>query len=306
MDDYKRTLELDRAHVDADSGEFECVLFTSGEASDGHILNIRGGVLPDDMPLFVGHWADPIDQLGTLYPASRTETEAIYRGHIETGGSGANADIRRDLLLKMANGHVKRMSGRWDADAEHVTRRSELPKDHPAFVAGNAPYPQRSGMFFDQWRAVEGSIVGLGADPSATMRWARESESKAVRAFWRDHARDQALDAFKGATADLIDAGLTAAEIVESIQQAYKIERTDGELLARIDALTELVADIGERVTTREEPKPQEMERKKAAPLPAVTLDDVTKALRSLRSESETRMRQAMNKRLERAVGKVR
>lgn len=305
MTDYKRTLELERAHVNTETGEFTTVLFTSGEASDGHILDVRGAELPNDMPLFVGHYADPIDQLGTLFPAERTDTAIHYRGRIETSGEGASADIRRDLLLKMANGHVKRMSGRWDADAENVRRRVDLPSDHFAHVAKDAPNPQRSGSLFETWRAVEGSIVGLGADPAATMRWARDAEAPAVRDFWNTHAREQAVESFKLATGSLIEAGMTAPEIIESIEQAYKIERVDSDVIARLGSIEDLIADIGERSAEREEPKPQETERKLAASLPALTIEQVTRVLGSTLEASEERVAAMVDTKIATARGKV-
>lgn len=309
MTQHKRTLEFDRASVNVDTGEFNATLFTSGEATDGHILHIPGGEMPADMPLFVGHWADPVDQLGTLYPAEgRSDSTIPVRGHIETGGEGANADIRRDLLLKMANGHVKRMSGRWDADESHVKRRVDLPSEHYAHVSTDAGFPMRSGLFFEQWRAVEGSIVGLGADPQATMRWARDAESKPVAQFYEQHARASALENFSQAAGALLEAGLTPVEMIESIERAYKIERVDGELVTKLDAIYDLVSDLGERMTMREEPEPTEVERTQievAAPLPAVTLDDIARAFREESAEQEQRLEHRLNRRIEKARGRV-
>lgn len=305
MSEYKRSIEIERAQVDSTSGEFRAVVFTNGEASDGHILDMRGGQLADDMPLFVGHFADPIDQLGTLYPDARSESEIVYRGVIETGGEGAMADIRRDLLLKMSNGHVKRMSGRWDAEPEHVRRRSDLAKDHFAYAGDGASPVQRAGSFFEQWRAVEGSIVGLGADPAATMRWAREASSEPVERFWQQHARDAAVTDFERSTETLVAAGLTPLEIVSSIEATYKIERDGGEILSRLGAIEDLIADLGERATAREDPEPRETEREVAASLPAWTLNDLAETLLREGAASESRMRTALDTSLAKATGKV-
>lgn len=186
---YARAIEVDRASVDPESGSFRAVVFTDGEASDGHILNIAGGDIPERMPLFVNHRADPTTQLGSLYPESVTAHQVVMRGEIFLGGDGSEQAVRHDLLAKMAAGHVSQMSGRWDAMDEHVRRRTELPEDHPAYVSpkkAQKDFRLRFGLYFEKWRALEGSVVGLGADPKAVMRWAKDPEAEpSVREFWR-------------------------------------------------------------------------------------------------------------------------
>jgi hypothetical protein len=113
------------------------------------------------------------------------------RGEIFTEGDGAEADIRRDIMAKIAAGHVSRMSGRWDADEADVQRRTDLDTDHPAFVSDKKAKNDsryRYGLHFGAWRALEGSVVGLGADKAATMRFAEEATSEPVREFWRSLA----------------------------------------------------------------------------------------------------------------------
>lgn len=187
MTQHTRIFSVDRSSVDAESGTFEATLFTDGEASDGHILNIKGGKIPKRMPLFVNHTADPTTQLGSLYPVGKTDHEVRVRGEIMLDGDGAPLEVRRDLLAKMAAGHVSRMSGRWDAADKDVQRRVNLPADHFAHVdEKKADSRQLWGLYFDKWEAMEGSVVGLGADPQAVMRWARDEESpECVREFWK-------------------------------------------------------------------------------------------------------------------------
>lgn len=173
-------------------GHFEAVLFTSGEASDGHILDIDGASLPERMPMFVNHFPDPTEQVGTFYP--RREGDVIVvRGEILMEGEGAAADIRRDLDAKIRAGHVGSVSGRWDVnadDADAVVARTSLPKSHPAHVPSDARGVKRHGQLFKRWRAVEGSIVGLGADPAAVMRFATDLDRpQHVRAFWAEQMR---------------------------------------------------------------------------------------------------------------------
>lgn len=191
-----RSFSIDRAKVNAETGEFRAVVFTDGEASDGHILSIEGAQVPERMPLFADHHASVRTQLGSLYPLERTAHQIVMRGEIFLGGEGPELEIRRDILAKMAAGHVSQMSGRWDYDEEDAVRRSELPEDHAAYVSpkkAKKDWRYRWGHFFKRWRAQEGSLVGLGADPAASVRDAMrfaedEAASPAVRAFWRSQA----------------------------------------------------------------------------------------------------------------------
>lgn len=192
---FKRTLELDRATVDAETGEFPVTLFTDGEASDGHILDMAGGRLAPQMPLYANHFADPTYTLGSLTEPKREAHRIRYTAQIDLGApEGAMADVRRDVLYMIARGHVRSMSGRWDADPKDVTPRAALPATHPAFVdAAKEAGRKRYGLFFRKWTALEGSVVGLGADPKALIGRALEAETPAAaRDFWRELAAEPA------------------------------------------------------------------------------------------------------------------
>lgn len=199
MMDRLRFFDIERSSVNAETGEFRAVVFTDAEASDGHILSIEGAQTPERMPLFVNHAANPVTQLGSLFFERKTEHQIHYRGQIMLDGDGEQASIRRDLLAKMAAGHVSRMSGRWDAEDSDAIRRTELPEDHPAYVSAKQAtksWRLRYGYWFRKWKALEGSIVGLGADPQATMRWAEDPRtSECVRSFWRGVAEAQEFEA---------------------------------------------------------------------------------------------------------------
>jgi len=154
---YLRGIEIDRARVNEETGEFRAVLFTDGEASDGHILSIEGGRIPDQIPLFVNHAADPRTQVGSLFFERKTPHQVHMRGQVFLDGSGPELEIRRDLMAKIAAGHVARMSGRWDAPADKVKPRAGLAPDHPAYVdPAKAKGAKRYGMFFEEWTAMEG------------------------------------------------------------------------------------------------------------------------------------------------------
>jgi len=194
---YQRITAIERGNIDLKTGEFPATLFTDGEASDGHILDIAGAVIPERMPMFANHEADPTMQLGSIIKATRTAHAIKVTGHIEMEGEGAVADIRRDVALMMSRGHVSRMSGKWDADASATKRRSDLPREHYA-------HTKDGGLYFGRWNALEGSIVGLGADPQAVVGRAADVElPDHVRSFWRAFQAEQEEH---GADATLADA----------------------------------------------------------------------------------------------------
>jgi len=249
MTQYTRQFDVERASVDPEAGTFEAVLFTDGEASDGHVLNIQGGKIPDRMPLFVNHSADPTTQLGSLYLAGVDDHKVRVRGEVFTEGEGAPLEVRRDLLAKMAAGHVSRMSGRWDARDKDVKRRVNLPSDHPAFVddAKETESRKRWGLYFEKWQAMEGSIVGLGADPQAVMRWARDEETpEAVRDFWREQVpgaqREGLLATLRQSVREVLDAGVTP----EDVSACLALDSTEPDEAADPDGLPEQPTDIRE------------------------------------------------------------
>lgn len=191
---HERTLRVQG--VDPDAGTFGMTLATEGEGSDGHILSIEGGSLPSRMPLLVSHWNDPKETAGSVVRARKHLSETPPRisavGEIELGGDGVPADIRRDLMFMIARGHVGAVSIRWDASDKDATRRIELPADHPYYVnPEKEPFSSRKrwGYFFRKWRALEGSIVALGADPLALIGRANETQEP-VATFWRSFAAD--------------------------------------------------------------------------------------------------------------------
>jgi hypothetical protein len=52
--------------IDLDTGTFTMTLASEGEASDGDILSIKGGQIPERMPMLTSHWNDPSAQLGSI------------------------------------------------------------------------------------------------------------------------------------------------------------------------------------------------------------------------------------------------
>lgn len=326
---YRRTFAVDRASVNEETGEFRAVLFSDGEASDGHVLNIQGGRIPNQMPLFVNHQADPREQLGSLYLDRVTPHQVHVRGQIMLEGEGPEAEVRRDIMAKIAAGHVSRMSGRWDAEPEHTKPRTQLPADHPHRVSDKARGRKRYGLYFDKWTAQEGSIVGLGADPQATMRWAEEADSEPVAAFWREQAeradgepaedtevevereetteveveREETADAddvtdevvlgsFRDAVRSMIEAGLSPDDLVATIEDARpKADAEKEALRAEVEELR-LRLEAAEIYGREHAPPPTS-----GLESPARAFSMIQRELRRSREEFAQRLQQELEKR---------
>lgn len=186
MTDFRRAVALSPTQVNTETGEFGCVLFTNGEASDGHLIDVRTLTVPDSLPMFVDHVADPTKRAGKLHSptfegmgVSVGDTSVRMTGRVDLEGDGAAADIRRDLFHGIAVGDIRSVSGRWRSTSA-PTPRSELDRSHWAHRENGA------GFFFENAVALEGSLVGLGADPAALIGRSRDTEKpEHVRDFWR-------------------------------------------------------------------------------------------------------------------------
>lgn len=199
MSTKQRTMRVDS--VD-ERGVFEMTLATEGEASDGDILSIAGGQIPERMPLLLSHYNDPTAKAGSVTNPRKELKHSPPRlrstGQIEMGGVGVLAEIRRDVAM-MTNKHGGDVSIRWDEvdGGDPPIRRVNLPSDHPYFVDDSTEksWKKRYGLFWPSWKAIEGSIVAVGADPDATVGGrlcaARAKETTGeVSAFWRAMAKD--------------------------------------------------------------------------------------------------------------------
>jgi len=177
---------IERAEGDA-SGIVRGVIATEGEASDGHILSVKGGNCTPPAPMCFGH--ESWRQEGTVggWSAFSKSKDAIRGvGQIELGGVGAIAEARADLAFMVDRKHFRGLSVRWE-EIDPPVRRVNLSKDHPAFVdaAKETTYQKLYGCFFPTWRLLEASIVTLGADPACVIGRMRETKG-AVRTLWRD------------------------------------------------------------------------------------------------------------------------
>jgi len=181
--------------VDEDNGTFGMTLVTDGEASDGHILAIEGGVMPERMPMQLSHWNEPTKTVGSITRMRKHLTTQPRKltavGMMELDGEGAPAELRRDLMHMIAKGHIGAVSVSWDFDWKDVTPRSKLPADHPHYVDPEKEQNPRKryGLYFKRWKPLEGSIVAVGADPKALIGRARET-SGVISTYWGEMATE--------------------------------------------------------------------------------------------------------------------
>ena len=195
---FERAIQLERGQIDLESGEFPLLLMTNGEASDGHIVDIRSLEAPETLPMFVNHDANPVTRMGGMHsPRIEAPRKARlggdrlrYTGRIDMEGDSALADIRRDVAQGIHVGDVRALSGRWDGGK--MTARAVLEKNHYAY--SELPGGWETPSYFEGATMLEGSIVGLGADPMALAGRAGDlSKPQHVRDFYRSLAQGRPL-----------------------------------------------------------------------------------------------------------------
>jgi len=259
--------------IDADAGTFGMTLATSGETSDGHILHIEGGEIPDTLPLVIAHSSSPREIVGSITRFRRHLSEYPARisgvATIELEGDGDAASIRRDLMHMIARGHVRSVSLRGEVEPKDAILRADLPSDHPAHINPmKESHPaRRFGKYFKRWRALEGSIVAVGADPLALIGRANETTDP-VASFWRafaESAKTEAVEverepeppspeallaAYGAQTRELIARGVAYEALLATLTENKPEVPADPQaLLARIDALERQLAAFEGRVS---------------------------------------------------------
>lgn len=209
---------IERQAEGAEAGVHSGLLASDGEASDAHILNIPGGEIPESPPLLFGH--DDFTGTGNLgswrsfkkSSNGKKLGDGKLRGDfgIELSGKGSQLDWRADVDHMIGKGHIQGLSIRWE-EVDEPVRRINLPSDHIAFIdPKEATGRQEWGLFFDKWRMLEGSVVTLGADPSALIGRMNESEGD-VRSYWR-RTVNAALE-----EADTVSGDLVAVRVGEEV-----------------------------------------------------------------------------------------
>lgn len=198
---------------------FSGIMATEGEASDGHILSIKGARLPKALPLQADHANSVLANLGRMsdFEKATKESPPVLRGmgRIRLTGEGAQRDVRADVVDAIETGDVTGLSIRWEDIRS--SRRINLPSDHPAFVDSEREkdWRKRFGMFFHEWEALEESVVAIPADRAAQIGRAELAAVEGVSAFWRglvdgldqrqeSDARFEAMEACYQETATMI------------------------------------------------------------------------------------------------------
>ena len=289
------------ARVDTigEDGSFSMTLVTEGEASDGDILSISGGSIPDRMPLLVSHWNDPGGTAGSITQTTKhlqdTPPSLKAIGQIELGGEGVQAEIRQDLAFMIQQGHVGAVSIRWDEveGGKAPIRRVNLPSDHRYFVDADTEKSQRKrwGLFWPEWRALEGSIVALGADPKALIGRSMETEGE-VREFWRTWANEtkvtradtSTIEMLRCMAAELIEGGHEQADLFNAvtllpdsatIAEEFETVKIDGRLFFLPADLAEHVERLLQGQDHASEPAPDQVQDSGPADQPDLMALDV-------------------------------
>ncbi len=203
---YERVAEID-PRIDTDTGEFEMVMATEGEASDGHIISIKGLETGRELPLQLDHNRSAVANLGIVTNMRRDAISGlpVMRGvgQIRLTGDGEALAARRDLVDAISTGHVRGVSLTWDS-VKHRERR-DLPRSHPAHVGREEPdQRKRFGLFFDQSRAIEQSVVGIPADREALIGRSEAAEDAISRAMWHSLV-ERLSEAPRSREAEIID-----------------------------------------------------------------------------------------------------
>ena len=202
---YERDIIRERGVINLDTGVMNVTSFTNGNASDGHIIHVKGLESDLQLSMFINHDADPTRTMGGLTKPRLKGNPMVLGGQrlrhearIDMGGDGAWPDVRRDVARQIEQGNINGMSGRWE-ELEPPKLRSELDASHYAFTkaGANAYSPP---LFFPSARILEVSIVGVPADQAAVIGRSQDLSSPAhVRDFYKAMAqgdpmtREQAL-----------------------------------------------------------------------------------------------------------------
>ncbi len=285
MQTVERTFEIERGSIDMETGEFPLVLATQGEASDGNILNIRGANIPERMPLQLNHANSPTETLGSILSTRQAQKNGLpvlrATGQIELTGEGPLADIRRDLAHMISAGHIGAMSLR--AVGDKVTPRTDLPKDHFAFVERDEPnLNKRFGLFFERFTGLEGSIVALPADKGAIIGRAQETEGP-VKEFWESMIPEEMPE-----------------QDTSDIEDVRSLERFLGEMPGISRKEAKRLASIKTETTQ------PSRDAEEQYPEPDLTVEEIREIVRGEFTNTMTDIRDEVSDILNDALGKVR
>ena len=294
----ERTLEIERGSIDLKTGQFPMVLASESEASDGHILNLRGASVPEKMPLQVSHANSPLQTLGSITQISMGTKKGLHVlravGEIEMGGEGPQAEIRRDLAYMISEGHINSVSLR--AEGTKVIPRRELPKNHRAYVEpAETDMLKRYGLFFEEFTALEGSIVALGADKNAIVGRSRETTG-AVQEFWRGLVENEESEGNEKEQPEVQSLDTSDIQDIRSLERLLGempgVSRKEARRLASIKTETSQPSR-----DAKEEPKQDTLE---------LTMEEIRKLVRGEFDNTIADIRHEVSDILNDALGKVR
>jgi len=191
---YERLLQIDRESVVKEEGTFGSILATDGEASDGHIISIRGLRVPKRMPLLFGHRSEMmVPVLGSVVSPVKSEeggTQILrVTNKVNLNGDDQLSDIRRGMFQLVSDGDIGAMSLRWSGIK--TKPRTSLKATHPAYIDKESlafEDPRRYGLYFEQSSALEGSLVAIGADPQALIGRSQSATNEHERIFFKSLA----------------------------------------------------------------------------------------------------------------------
>ena len=197
------------ARIDTDTGQFDMVMATEGEASDGHVISIAGLALREEIPLQLDHSRSAMATLGTVRNMRRDKIDGlpVMRGvgQIRLTGEGDQAEARRDLVDAIASEMVRGVSMTWDSD--DFLERRDLSKSHAAHVARDEKNPRkRFGLFFKSSTPIEQSIVGVPADREALIGRAENAKSELSRSVFQTLVSRIVSTPEQGRDAEIIEA----------------------------------------------------------------------------------------------------
>lgn len=221
-----------------DTGEFEGISATQGEAQDGHIIRIGGLAMPAKAPLMSDHWSDVmLPLLGRVTKARRVTVDGVKSmrntHRVNLGDDGILGEIRRGMFHMIEAEDLDGLSIRWDTVKR--VRRIDLDPGHEAFIdrtkvgSDDARY---WGSWIEKSIGREVSVVTLGADSKALIGRSKACKSEPARTFFRGlaHASEQGLDQAGAAN---IQFGMRA--MLDSVKGLRDLGVDDGALISLLD-----------------------------------------------------------------------
>ena len=220
MTRFSRAASMD-SRIDTTTGEFDMVMATQGEASDGHLLEVAGGSFPDHFPLQLDHIRSTEANLGNVTQIRQDKIEGlpVWRGvgQIRLTGEGAPLEARQDLVDAISAGDISGVSLTWES--QRHSERKGLPRAHPGYVARTeSDLRKRHGLWFHEWAGIEQSVVAIGADRQALIG---RGESAGARWMWQTICNRFDIEPDGSREVGIINAlELTVAELEERLRAA--------------------------------------------------------------------------------------